>query len=312
MQTLLDVIAPIFGVIAIGFVAARGGLVSTATAEGLSSFVFRFAIPALLFRTLAHRTLPDALPWGLVAAFYGGVFATFAIGWAVGGGGMALRGAERALFAFSGAFGNVVLLGVPLALTAFGDAAALPTFMVVSFHSLLLMPTVTVLLELARGHERPLRDIPASVARGVLGNPIVVALIAGSVWSLAAWPLGGPVDAVLELLARAALPCALFAMGASLARLPIGSSLRPVGPVVVLKTLLCPALVGLLAGPVLGLDPLVGAVAVLMAAQPTGINPYLFAQRYGQGVALTAAAVVVSTAFSVVTLSLLLAWQAVD
>ena len=118
---------------------------------------------------------------------------------------------------FSTCFSNTVLLGIPLILTAFGDAASVPLFLLVSIHLPLLMLVGTLLMELAI--RDPATSVGASllrVGRGLSHNPIVIGIVLGGLLGLARVPLPGLLDAVLVLLGQAAVPCALFAMGMTL------------------------------------------------------------------------------------------------
>jgi hypothetical protein len=75
MLLVLSVVAPIFGIILIGYGTAIGRWLPEGTAKGLSDFVFTVSMPALLFRTMVtvERTgLPAA---GLVVAYYAATLA---------------------------------------------------------------------------------------------------------------------------------------------------------------------------------------------------------------------------------------------
>ena len=290
----------------IGYLAARLCWLDTNAIRGLSLFVFNFVIPPLLFRNTVTTELPDDIPWGMLLSFYLSVFTAFALGMFAVGIGFGCRLGEQAVAGFSAAFGNTVLLGIPLALTAFGAEASLPVFLIIAFHSLLLLPTATVIIEISRGHSKALAEIPWMTLRGLLSNPLIIALLLGLLFNLAKLPIPGPVDAMVKTLAQAALPCALFAMGASLSQYRIAGNIAQALVLVGLKILLLPLLVWVLAVRVFHLPDLWIQALVLLAAMPTGVNGYLLAQRYQFGVATTATAIVISTALSVVSLPLIL------
>ena len=118
-------------------------------------------------------------------------------------------------------------------------------------------------------------------------------------------PIPAPLDRTAELVGRSAVPCALFAMGASLAAHRLRGSFRDALLATALKLVAHPALVWSCAT-LLGLEPLWTKVAVLLAAMPTGINVYLFADRYRAGVNTASSAVVLSTGLSIFTISIVL------
>jgi malonate transporter and related proteins len=108
-----------------------------------------------------------------------------------------------------------------------------------------------------------------------------------------------------QMLGAAALPCALFALGANLARFRLGRTLKEALFLTALKTVAQPALV-LAACELLHLPRISLQVLVTIAAMPAGVNAYLFAARYEAAVAEASSTILISTGLSVVTLSVLL------
>ena len=307
MALILDIILPVFGLVVLGFGAAKAKWFDEGAIRGLSLFVFNFAIPVMLFRTLARVEMPETIEWGFLLSYYIGALTVFALGMASAG--ILFRRPLEAQGAagLTAGYSNTVLLGIPLILTTFGDDAALPLFLLVAFHSLLLFPIGTAVIEAGRGRGAGLRKLPLVTAKGMAKNPIMVGLVLGLAFNLLDLGIPGPVDTIAETLGQAALPCATFAMGASLAQYRIAGSLGESGVLIGLKILVHPLLVWLLATMVFDVAPLWASVAIVMAALPTGVNAYLFAERYGTGIAQAATAVLVSTGITIGTLSLLLA-----
>lgn len=303
---IVDIVAPVFGVLLIGYGAARLRLIDETSTRGLVLFVFNFAIPPLLFRSLALAELPAAVPWGLLLSYYLAVLTVFALGM-LGARGFSRKLAEQGLFGFGAAYSNAVLIGVPLILTAFGDAASLPLFLLIACHSPILFTLLIVMIEAGHGSGAGLRQLPGEVVRGLLRNPLIIGLALGLTWNLLALPLPGLVDSVLKTLGQAALPGALFAMGASLSRYRIAGRLPEAVLLVTLKMLVHPLLVWWLATGVFRLPPLWVQVAVLLAALPGGVNVYLFAERYRVAVDTASTTIVLGTAVSLVSLPLVLA-----
>jgi malonate transporter len=114
MAVLLNVIVPVFGVAVLGFVAVRFGLLTPAGVQGLVLFVFDFAIPVLLFRSLATIALPEHIEWGFLAAFYTGSAVTYALGMAAWRFLFGRPFDQAAIFGMSAAFCNTVFLGIPV------------------------------------------------------------------------------------------------------------------------------------------------------------------------------------------------------
>jgi malonate transporter and related proteins len=298
----------VFGLMAFGYGATFTRVFDRAAADALAAFVFYFAIPVMLFRTMATTALPGEIAWGYLASYFLAVAIVFAIGMTVArtsfGGGFA----RQVIIGFSGAFGNTVLLGIPLVLTSFGEQAGLPLFLVMAFHGTVLFTTLTIILEIGRGGSAELRAVPMKAVMGLVSNPILWGMAGGIAVNLLELELPGPILRWATLIAGAAVPCALFSVGASLRNYRIAGALRPALMIVVLKLVVHPLVVWLLATAVFDVPPLWAKVVILLAALPVGVNAFLFGTRYDAGQAESAAAILLSSIVSVVTLPLVLYW----
>lgn len=306
MSTLLQTLVPIFGLMALGFAAGRGGLVDRAGARGLVLFVFNFSIPALLLTSMVGLELPSDPDWRFLIAFYAGSFVTYGLGLLVGRVVFGRPLKDQAIFGMGAAFSNLVLIGIPVVLTALGPEASLPMLAIIGLHSATFMP-LTVLLVQAEGsaHVSPARRMLV-LAGDVIRNPIILGIVAGLLVNMSGISLWVPVTAMLDFLGAAAVPCALFAMGASLAGFPLTGELPPSLAVTVLKLVVHPLSVWLVAVPVLGADGLAVDVAVLLAAMPSAVNVYLFGERYVAAAGVAARSVLLTTVASAVTIAAVL------
>ncbi len=305
MTALLHVIAPVFGLMLLGFASGRLRVLDDRGVRGLVLFVFTFAIPALLFRGTARMTLPSELDWGFVVAFYAGSFVAWGLGLLVARhGGRPLD--EAAIHGMGAALSNTVLLGIPVVLTAFGEEASLALFLIIAFHSAVFLPLTITLIQVGRGGRITAADEMAALSAAVLRNPIIVGLAAGFLWNVGGLPLPGPLDRFVELLGAAAVPCALFAMGASLAGYPVRGGQGPAMALTAVKLVVHPLAVWAVAVPLLGLGGIEVRVAITLAAMPAAVNVYLFAARYEAATRVAASTVFLSSAISLATLSALL------
>ncbi len=163
-------------------------------------------------------------------------------------------------------------------------------------------------MELAQTSDNHWRKLFRDLGGAVALNPILLPLMLGLLASYWQWWLPPPLENFLDLLAGAAGPTALFAMGLSLYGFPLAKGAAEIGWLVFLKLLVNPLLTWLLARYVFELDPFWASSAVLIAAIPSGSLVFVIAQRYQVYVQRAAATVVVSTLLSMITLSALLAW----
>ncbi|MCD2472201.1 AEC family transporter [Jiella sp. MQZ9-1] len=299
--------------IALGYAAARTGLLSEAVGDGLARFVFVIAVPVLLFRTLATMSFGSANPLALWIAYFGGV----AVSWTLGT--LTMRKIARTdhrtgvIAGISASFANTVFVAIPTLQRAFGDAGLQPLLLIISIHLPVMMITSTLLIERAAALDAavgsplarepiPLSRMARRMAVNLLTNPIVVGILIGLCWHGLGLPLEGAVDEITKLLGGTAGGLALFALGMSLTRYGLRGDLLASSLITVLSLVVMPLCVWLFATQ-LGLPPLWLKGAVITAAAPAGINAYLLATYFKAGAKLAATTILISTIASVVTLS---------
>lgn len=307
MLLIFNTLFPVFGLIALGAAAGNWRVLGPDTGKALSEFIFRLAIPALLFRTMLRADLSGTSVLGL----WGTQFASAAVGWALA----ALASiwllrrpaTDSPAMGMSAVHGNLLLLGLPVALSAFGPAAAPSVAVLLSLHSPVLWLVGTIhYAVVSRSGEANIMETVRSVAQDLGRNPVILALIGGTLARLVGLELPVSVDRLLELLAAASVPCALVALGLSLTKFRVSGETGPLGVMLIVKLLLLPVVAWVLGVYVFALPPTQLAVAVLFAAMPTGANAFLFADRYGKTVGTTSAAVAVGTVVSFVSLAVLI------
>jgi malonate transporter and related proteins len=299
MESIANIVFPVFAIILGGYGAGRLGLLGEYGHETLGRFVYFVAFPVLLFHAMARVEPETIFHWPFLSAYGIGLAATliFALGVkGLFGGGVS----DAGLFGMAAVFGNTGYLGIPLAMTAFGQAGALPAIIVTVLNNAVAMAIIVIIVEVGRnGGKGVLRDVGTALIK----NPLVVAPVAGVLWSFSGWGLAAPVDTFCTIVGGAAGPCALFAVGLFLVGKSPTHNAAQVGCVVAIKLIVQPALTWWLVTFVFPMEPLWATVAVLMAALPAGANVFILAQRYGLFVRRASAAILVSTALSVVTLS---------
>jgi predicted permease len=308
MPPVFEIILPVFGIIAVAYLAARIGVFSDTATDGLARYVFDFATPALLFRGMATQGLPTPLPWAFLVSYYAAALAVGAIGIAIGRRGLRQAGPDAAVTGFGSAYSNATMLGMPIVFAAFGSEAQGPFFLLLALHAPVLITVGGAALELMRRRPGGAKTAIVDAGTGLLRNPIVMSVVLGTAWGAGGIALPGVLDSVLEPIARTAIPCALFALGATLTRYHLAGSLPAAATMTLLKVVLHPVLVWLLATRVFAVEPLWVRVAVLIAAMPTGINTFLFARQYDAAVPAASSAIILSTLASAVTITALLAW----
>jgi predicted permease len=297
--------APLFLLLLLGYGLLRWARWPPAMSDVLTRFVFSVAIPALLFRMMAGVSRLPPPDWRLLIVFFGSCLAVFALGRLVGRLAFGMDGVAQSVFGLGGIFSNLVLLGLPLSRLVLGDEAVPAVSLIIVFNALVLWTLVSVSVEWARNRSTSLAGLGRTAA-GVLTNPIVASIVAGTAFGFTGLALPAVADRTLALVAEAAAPLALVALGMGLATYELRAGWRESLAVCALKLLAQPLLVYLLAR-ALELSPLQTQVVVLLAACPTGANVYLMARQFKSMEAAIASSMVLSTLLASVSIPLTLA-----
>ncbi|MCC6466745.1 MAG: AEC family transporter [Alphaproteobacteria bacterium] len=308
---MIEFALPVFGLILAGYAAGKTPIMPAAAVVGLSNFAVYAAVPSLMFRTLSRGGVAQSLdPW-VIAAYYGGCAVAMLAAYLAARRALGLPADVSGVFAMGGAYGNVVLLGIPLVYTIYGDAGLVAISKIIAAHTPILIPLATLLVVIGKagtgqtGGAAALQAL-ATTLKAMARNPIMIAIFAGLACSLFGLALPRMFDRVLEMLAGAAIPAALFALGAGQAGYRIVGEPREMAAMAAIKLVLHPAAVWFLASSVLGLSAETVGVATLAAAMPVGINVYLLGRQYDCYVEGAGSAMIVSTLLSVATVTLLM------
>jgi predicted permease len=209
---------------------------------------------------------------------------------------------DGVVFAIGSVYGNIVMLGIPLVLSALGNEAAGPMSLILSVNTPLLWLCGILQMELVSQKRTGsalsvLRPVLADLAR----NPLMIGIIFGVIWRFTGLGLTPVVDRTIEMLGQAGSPAALIALGINLFRFEVKGEMLSVVVMSALKLLAMPAIAFALAK-LLGLPPVASGVIVLFAAMPTGANAYIFAVQYQRLVNPVSGAVALGTLLGALTL----------
>lgn len=312
MQPILAVTLPFFALVLMGYVAAVRRVLPESAIAGLNAFVLYFALPAMLFRfgmttPIGQLLSPVVLAISLIASL-AIVALTLALTLS-----QRVQLKDAAFGALVAAFPNTGFMGVPLLATLLGPAAAGPVICTMLTD---LFVTTSLCIALAQAHEAKgagARTALFKALTGALSNPLPWAIAAGALCSVLGWRLEGPLATIVDMLADAASPVALFTIGAVLWRAGRHAHTRTpaalVLPVAAIKLFAHPLLVFALAASARALGAPIGSfevmVLTLAAALPSASNVSLLAERYGADNGRIARIILSSTAAAFITFTLL-------
>jgi malonate transporter len=308
MTAIVHIIVPVFALILVGYAVGRTPKWTPDATKYFNNFVFYVALPTLLFGALASGRAFNGVDPLIAAAYFGGSLISMALIIVLSRALFRLPGEELALLGMGAGFSNTVLLGLPLIVLTFGDAAVGPITAIIAFNTLLLLPVTILIIEVSRGRasQRGLPAIVVAPIRALSRNPILLAIVAGSAWSFTGIGLAVPVERYIEMMSGAAGPCALFVLGASLAEYKIAGRPAETAIMAGFKVIVHPIIVWLLCTQVFVLDDLTTGVATMMAAIPVGATVFTVAQQYRTFVGPVTSAILISTGISAGTLAVVI------
>jgi hypothetical protein len=312
MTEILNVVLPVFGIILAGYLCGRFGLLGSASSEALNRFVYFLALPALFFVSMARVPVDEIFHWRFLSAYAGGVVATALLTVGIGrilfAGGLATGGMQG----LAAIFANTGYMGIPLLVTAFGDAAALPAIIATVLNGAVIMAAGIFIVELDVNGARGPAGVILDALGGVLRSPLVLAAAAGIVCSSAGLSVPQALGRFCDILGAAAPPAALFAIGLFMVGRSLTAGLGETSWLVVNKLVTQPLVTAGIAFGLLPMDARWATAAVMLAALPTGSLVFVLAQQYGVYVERATAAILASTVLSLLTLSSLFAVLGVD
>lgn len=306
MYDVIGLVLPFFGLIFTGFVVA---LITRKPVEALgwmNIFIVYVALPALFFQLLAKTPFERLTEWTFIG---GAVFSTYLVFSIMFAASIVVhRGniAESTIAALAAAYGNIGYMGPGLALLALGREAAVPVALIFCFENIVHFAVAPMMMAISGADRHTPLQLAWGVARKIVLHPFIIATAAGVLAAYAELSPPLPVERFLEYLSNAAAPCALFAMGVTLALRPLKRVPHELAPIVALKLVVHPLLCYLILSWVGNFSKVWIFSAVLLAALPTATNVFVIAQQYHVWVERASATILITTCLSVGTVTALL------
>jgi len=306
MSDVIGLVLPFFGLIFMGFLVARITRQPLEALGWMNTFIIYVALPALFFQLLAKTPFERLTEWSFI---FGAVFSTYLIFSVMFIGSILVSGgriAESTIKGLAAAYGNIGYMGPGLALLAFGEEAAVPVALIFCFENIMHFAIAPMMMALSGDDKSTPVALALGVARKIVLHPFIIATAVGVAGAYFEIRPPVPIERFLEYLARAAAPCALFAMGVTLALRPLKRVPTEMAPIAVLKLVVHPMVAWVVLSWVGNFSPEWVFSAVLLAALPTATNVFVIAQQYNVWVQRASASVLITTLASVGTVTGLL------
>jgi malonate transporter len=306
MQSILNTALPFFALIFCGYGAGRLRLLDETAAAGVNTFVFYFALPAFLFGLMSSSPIGEVLNAPFVGAYLTASLALFALTALVGFRIFEIGRAEAAVQGLAAVLANTGYMGIPLISAVFGREAAVPIVVGLTLDGVLMIPLGIVIIESSKGRAESLTHTALATFSALARNPLILSIFAGLAVSTTGFNPPMPLGNFLDLLGGTAGPCALFALGATLAGRSVAGGTAEVSYMTFMKLVLHPAALFFTTTVIFSVDPLWATAALLGAALPIAANVFIVARQYNVYVSRTSSAILISTALSLISVSALL------
>jgi malonate transporter len=306
MSDVVGLVLPFFGLIFLGFFVAHITRQPVGALGWMNTFIVYVALPALFFQLLAKTPFERLTEWTFIL---GALLSTYTIFLIMFVGSMLFAGrniAESTIKGLAAAYGNIGYMGPGLALLVFGPEAAVPVALIFCFENIVHFAVAPMMMALSGGEKSTPLQLAWGVIRKIVLHPFIIATAVGvaAAYLQVRPPL--PVERLLEYLSAAAAPCALFAMGVTLALRPLKRIPHELAPIAFLKLILHPLVCYVVLSWVGNFSDVWLFSAVLLAALPTATNVFVLAQQYHVWVERASASILLTTCISVATVTGLL------
>lgn len=305
MSDIIALVLPFFGMIFLGSLVAMLTRQPLEALGWMNTFILYIALPALFFQLLSRTPFEELTNWtfilGSVAATYIVFTLMFAISW--------IRDRnipDSTIKALAASYGNIGYMGPGLALLAFGEQAAVPVALIFAFENAIHFAVAPFMMALSGERKESWTKVAGDVGAKIAFHPFIIATVVGVGAAWLQWRPPVAIDIMLDYLARAAAPCALFVMGVTIALRPLKRMPVDLLPITLLKLVVHPLICYAILTAIGGFPPIWIYTAMLLAALPTAANVFVIAQQYGVWVQRASASVLVTTIVSIATVTTIL------
>lgn len=206
----------------------------------------------------------------------------------------------------AGSYSNIGYMGPGLTLSVLGSPAAVPTALIFCFDNALQFTLTPILMAMSGTTKQKPMQIALLVARKIMLHPFIIASVLGIAAAAVHFQTPGPIQRVIDFLSGAAAPCALFAMGVTIALRPLTRVPTEIPWLLVVKLAIHPLLIWVMLSWAGNYDPIWVYTAILMASLPPALNVFVMARQYDVWVQRASSMVLVGTIVSIPTLTVMI------
>ena len=299
MGDILSLTIPFFGIILLGAFSRSSGFFDEQAGRILARFAFFVVLPAFMFVSITSAPVSEIANPHFILRYEAVTIIIFVLGIVFATRILGLSGRSSGIFALNAAYPNYGYIGVPLAILAFGQGAVVPMSLILVCDSIMLL-LLTAIFTRDKG-SADLSSALMQMLQSMSRNPLLLSVLAGFIFSASGLTLPDMPIFFLDMLAGAAAPTALFALGITLIGQPIRSARAELGTITVLKLVIHPLLMGVVMLTMPGLDVLWIQTAILFACLPVAANVFALSEFYQAYSGRTATSIMLTTLIASLT-----------
>ena len=310
MADILALTIPFFGIILLGSLTRLKGWFSAADGRMISRYVFFVVLPPFMFVAITARPLNDIFNPEFTLRYELVTLTLFSLAFVIGKYLLKLSRREASLFSLNASYPNYGYIGVPLALLAFGEEAAVPMAVILVVNNAVLVLLVALFITDETDSSTAGNTFIKTIA-SLVKNPLLMSVVMAMAFSASGLKMPEMPALFLDLLAGAAAPTALFALGIALVGQPVRSAWGELGALALFKLFMHPLMMALvfLGCPAIGpypFDPLWIKIALIFSCLPVAANVFNLAEFYGVYSGRTATSIMLSTLIASVSVPVMM------
>lgn len=306
---ILNSLIPLFSIIVLGMLLRRREFLTAESTQALNKFAYWYGLPLFLFYKLATADsielsvngIPGGLLISAVLILIVSWIATLVFRTPVDIRGATIQASFR---------GNLAFMGLPLIFFLVEglpdpQKSSIEAVVIVGLAPVILLYNVFSVVVLSAYNKHSEHQTTWKLLTNVVTNPLIWACIFGVAYRFLDWPLPIAVERTCSIVGASGFPMALLGIGSQLISIPGGSRWKESILPSAIKCIISP-LIGFAVGAMLGLSGIELQIVVLLCGMPTAVSSFVLADQMEADSDFAATAIIVCTAISLPSLSLLM------
>ncbi len=295
----VNVVAPLFVLMATGYISRKIKFVSEPFLAELNKFVFKFCLPLMLFTDIWGSYKGDFSNTHLIFTAVLGVLSIIAVSFCIipllvkkkGQRGSMIQGIYRS---------NFIIYGLPLATGMYGDEAVTTISMLMGI--MIPLYNIAAVIILSTFSETGTHKVTfKSIGKDIITNPLILGCFSGLLAGMIHLKLPTFIHTPLDQFAAIGTPLALFVMGGEFKFSHLGGNIIKVISATTARLIIVPG-IAMSIFVMMGFRNVELSVLLSIFATPTAMASYIMSKNMGCDGQLSAQIVVLTTACSCITI----------